>query len=398
MMGGQVGVDSRPSAGSRFWFTAELQVECDDDTAAAALWGQRALLVDDLAEARLPLRQQLQMFGLKVDDFDDPAAAIERAVAEKAAGRGYDVLLLDHRMAPHDGPQTLGRLRAMLGTTLLPAILVSADDDELSHRKALAAGFIGLLPKPVSSTKLHDILAGVLLGASPCRAPQATALGPSEVLLRARHHGSRVLLAEDSPINQEVARELLCATGLAVEVVGNGQQAVDRALSGRYDLVLMDIQMPEVDGLEAARRIRAGGRSALPIVAMTASAYGEDRQDCLDAGMNDHVAKPVDPKRLYPTLARWLPSDATRVVTPADAPQLVPLPQQLRLQEQLAGIEGQDVEREMHVAGGSPDLLMRLLHCFVEAYGDTTIALTPGHTYSLRGACATVGAVRLAAA
>lgn len=190
MMGGQVGVDSRPSAGSRFWFTAELQVECDDDTAAAALWGQRALLVDDLAEARLPLRQQLQMFGLKVDDFDDPAAAIERAVAEKAAGRGYDVLLLDHRMAPHDGPQTLGRLRAMLGTTLLPAILVSADDDELSHRKALAAGFIGLLPKPVSSTKLHDILAGVLLGASPCRAPQATALGPSEVLLRARHHGS----------------------------------------------------------------------------------------------------------------------------------------------------------------------------------------------------------------
>ena len=127
-----------------------------------------------------------------------------------------------------------------------------------------------------------------------------------ELRLARQHRGRHVLLAEDNPINQEVAVELLRALGLQVDTAADGAQAVALALAGRYDLVLMDMQMPELDGLEATRRIRAALGPALPIIAMTANAFGEDREACLAAGMNDHLAKPVDPERLYETLLDWL--------------------------------------------------------------------------------------------
>jgi len=134
--------------------------------------------------------------------------------------------------------------------------------------------------------------------------------GDAEALLRTRHAGARVLLAEDNPINQEVTSELLRAAGLVVETVDNGRQAVERVFAEPFDLVLMDMQMPVLDGTAATREIRAAGRTALPVIAMTANAFGEDRAECLAAGMNDHVGKPVDPDVLYATLVRWLGATA----------------------------------------------------------------------------------------
>jgi len=131
--------------------------------------------------------------------------------------------------------------------------------------------------------------------------------GQAEAQLRQRYAGRRVLLAEDNPINQEVAGELLRLAGLQVDLADNGQQAVAMACAGAYDLVLMDMQMPVLDGLDAARELRRRLGAQLPIVAMTANAFDEDREVCLAAGMNDHVPKPVDPVRLYETLLRWLP-------------------------------------------------------------------------------------------
>jgi len=222
---------------------------------------------------------------------------------------------------------------------------------------------------------------------------------PPERLLREQHGGQRVLLAEDNPINQEVASELLRAAGLVVSCAGNGARAVEMALAERYDLILMDVQMPVMDGLAATRAIRAQAGDATPIVAMTASAFSEDRAACLDAGMNDHTAKPVDPVMLYTTLLRWLPA---RTATAAPAPHQLPL----SLPERLALVKGFDYTLVLGNVGGKLPALARVIDSFIKTYsaGEPALSLsgTPDDVarwravcHSLRGASATVGATAL---
>ena len=231
-----------------------------------------------------------------------------------------------------------------------------------------------------------------------------------EDALKERHPNARVLIADDNRINQELATELLRLVDLQVEVADNGRIAVDMASQGDFDLILMDMQMPEMDGLEATRLIRALPRlDATPIVAMTASAFGADRDACLAAGMNDHIGKPVNPATLYEKMLRWL--DESRKVprfTPADAPARPVAPARVAA-EGLDGIPGLDVVRGMSLFAGQRGLYVQALGYFVDLYGGGLAAVdkfvddAPGATreaaarevHSMGGAAAALGAVEL---
>ena len=410
LMGGSSGLSSLPGTGSTFWFTAKLEKASSGQTLAPApnLDGLRALLVDDLAESREAITDRLVTLGLHVQACASGAEAL--ALIERGAIKGqyFDVLLVDWLMDGMDGVETLRRATTLLGAGMPPSMLVTAYDDPEMWRRSRDAHVGCVLLKPLTSTALHDALLGLLQREGiPGKGVPA---GTEEARLRECHAGAEVLLAEDNPINREVAVSLLRAVGLSVDTAMDGQAAVELAGKKPYALILMDMQMPGMDGLEATRRIRQSEQSAIPIIAMTANAFGEDRAACLEAGMNDHLAKPVEPEHLYAMLLRWLPSEGGSTESSrALADHAVDPPGAARpLEERLAQIDGYSLEQGLTAVGARLETLIGLLRTFISRYrhGDTDLlsALNAGDrrgvvqaAHSVRGACATVGATTAAA-
>ncbi len=337
LMGGDSGARSELGRGSSFWFSARLLYGQGGQPrlAAPGLAGLRALLADDLDPAREALAEMMRTLGLRVDAVasGDAALAALQMQLQAQAQDPYRLIVLDWRMPGLDGLTTAQRIRAERLAPQAPVLLVSAYGNAELDGQAAAAGIRAVLAKPVSASTLHDAVAGLLHVPAPppvVVSPAPPLLQQAELALRQRHAGARVLVAEDNPVNQEVAVAMLEQAGLQVDVACNGAEALDKVARTPYRLVLMDMQMPVLDGLQATRAIRASegvargsSGAGLPIIAMTANAFGEDRAACLAAGMNDHVAKPVDTELLYTTLLRWLdralPSRSGEPGEPGDA-------------------------------------------------------------------------------
>jgi PAS domain S-box-containing protein len=376
MMGGDAGVQSEPGVGSRFWITARLQTgeAAPVDTRDTLLSGLHALLVDDVAEAREAMGAMLRALGLRTDTAVSGACALALVADAAAADDPYDVVLIDWLMPHMDGFETARRLLAAVPWRPPKCIMVSISADERMREQALQLGISGLLQKPVSYSTLHDHLVGLLVDHKPEPRPSALDLA-AEQRLRTEHQGARLLLAEDNPVNQEVALTLLHIAGLDVDVAETGTAAVAMALRTPYDLILMDMQMPELDGLQATRAIRAQSPAtageATPIIAMTANAFDEDRAACLAAGMNDYLTKPVDPPQLYDMLLRWLGNEpeAPDARIAALAEGAVPPPAaSARPPTGLPPIEGLDVQRGLVFFAGRHGVYRRALQQFVSLY------------------------------
>ncbi len=319
LMGGRIEVRSAPGEGSEFRFTLRFPDPVGDPepsgAARADFGGRRFLVVDDHATARHIVREALLRAGAaEVHEAADAGEALE-ALQAAAGGRGYDAVVLDHMMPERDGLDLARAVRddAAYGD---PPLLLLSSAGVTSSTEARAAGIAGVLTKPVGRVHLLEAVGELLAdeGEGETR-PLVT-----EATLDEAHREVRILLAEDNEVNQRVAVALLEKRGYDVVAVPDGQQAVDRVKEEPFDLVLMDIQMPVMDGLQATEAIRAlPGREGLPVVALTAHAFAEERERTREAGMDDFLAKPFTPDDLYALVDRWTRPAPPR--TGPDAPE-----------------------------------------------------------------------------
>ena len=307
-MGGGLEVESSGAAGEgsafTFTFVAEEAAALGPVTRAGLqpveLAGRRVLVVDDNATNRRILAAQLGRWGMEVRQTASP----NEALAWVEGGERFDLALLDHLMPELDGLALAEALRSARPVDPPAVIILSS----IGQRAARDADDVAFLTKPVKPSALHDAIATALAGGAASAGPQPVDREPNEPQI-ALERRLRILVAEDNPVNQKLALRLLERMGYAADVAENGLEVIAALERQPYDLVLMDVQMPELDGLEATRRIRARWPDDGPrIVAMTANAMAEDREACLVAGMNDYLAKPIRVAELEAALARSLPS------------------------------------------------------------------------------------------
>ncbi len=308
LMNGEISAESIPGKGSTFRFTCRF--ERPDGAKLRTRYpevnfdGMRALIIDDNATVRQVFRDMLESFGIEVCVAESGMEAIEK-LKKNASNNPYDLILVDWKMPGIDGIETTRLIRKNPHLKKMPTIIMitAYGREEIMHR-AKQESMDAFLIKPVSPSVLFETIARIVTGNHG--ETVANKLKPVRGMGLQKLSG-KILLVEDNEINQQVAIAMLENFGLQVDVAEDGVQAVAAVKKRHYDLVLMDIQLPEMDGFEATRRIRSDNRfSELPIVAMTAHAMSSDRDKSLQSGMNDHLPKPIEPDQLFAMLGKWL--------------------------------------------------------------------------------------------
>jgi PAS domain S-box-containing protein len=327
MLGGTIGVESTPGQGSTFWFTVRVAKSAAPPhlltPATHALQGIRVLGVDDNATNRTLLEGHLKAWGMQIDCVADGAQALARLRAAHHDGRPYALVILDMQMPHMNGLELAHTIKTDADLAPLRLVLLSSGrqcDEEQSAREAGIAAYVA---KPVHQSQLYDAIVTVM---STADAPPLLGQATHQNLAAAPAAGKiRVLLAEDNIVNQKVAILMLEKLGCRVDAVANGREALEALTHIAYDLVFMDCQMPEMDGYEATTAIRAheaSGGTHVPIIAMTAYAMSNDRERCLQAGMDDYIRKPVNAEALQAIVQQWGRPAPGSVRVPEAGPQL----------------------------------------------------------------------------
>ena len=404
LMGGTLTLESTPGQGSRFAFTLDLplaHVPEAEDTAPLPTSPRHALVVDDNPVARALLVRMVQSWGWQVDTAAHGAEALQRL---RAPGAAFDVLYTDSAMPGMDGWELLAQWHAHCQHSGMPyptvVMLSTQGREQLAQRASAEQALVdAYLVKPVTASMLYNATL------APQREGAALRTSRRSSDRQRRLRGMRLLVVEDNLINQQVAEELLASEGALVALAANGQLGVEAVASAQpqFDAVLMDLQMPVMDGYSATRAIRASlGLTQLPIIAMTANALESDRQECLQAGMSEHVGKPFDLDQLVHTLLR-----STGYQAPAPDPAAHPA---LATPDpaNLPTVEGLDVAGALARLGGMVPLYLRSVRDFQQALpavlpplrqslrNDRKLATLQVHT--LKGNAATLGAIALAKA
>ncbi|GDY34444.1 hybrid sensor histidine kinase/response regulator [Acidovorax sp. NB1] len=411
LMGGEVGVQSAPGQGSTFWFTARLGLGTAPQRPLLPepdLRGRHVLVVDDSEQARQILSGLLGSMSFAVTTASSGEEAVAKAGAADAAGRPCEIAFLDWKMPGMNGFAT-HRALALLPHPPHSVIVTAAGRDDV-QKELEAAGIVLMLTKPVSPSQLFDTAIRALGGHAHTANVQQRSHGPRSAPNLATIQGARVLLVDDNDLNQQVGAELLTGAGLVVEVADNGQIALDMLARAPYDIVLMDMQMPVMDGLTATRQLRQNPAWAqLPVLAMTANAMSRDRDLCLAAGMNGHLAKPIDPDELFASLLQWIAPRAPAPAAPgAPAPQPAQPSGPAGAQDSLRSIEGLDMAAGLRRVLDKRPAYESLLRKFVAgqagAVQATRAALAAGQhddalraMHTLKGTAGTIGAAPLAA-
>jgi len=402
LMGGIVSAESEPGQGSCFTFTAKFRLAANGGYRQLVpeehLRGARILIVDDNAMALQILQETLETLSFDVTALTSSEEATKAVIFQDASGKPFDLVILDWKMPHMSGLETAGAIRHLDDLSSIPGFIIltafSVEDLKSRDTEKIVDGY---MTKPVNQSLLYDIITRILMrrqgnaegkvgGDVGDRVKGAGTIAPRSrrtekpTVARQNVRGAHLLIAEDNTLNQQILCEILNSNAMTFDVASTGVQAVDimKDRGAGFDAVLMDLQMPEMDGLTATRTIRALPEyTDVPIIAMTAHTMSGDREKCLEAGMVDHIPKPLDPDRMFATIARWVDISDDRLNAATAA---VSAREKGLLDKKIAdsptvsapllptGIYGLDMDQGLRIVGGNAEMYATLLKDFAHQF------------------------------